>query len=536
MPGGSVLRWLDRDGRPHEWSCPKRLVHGDGNAIAAELEDAGLTCGTGRIAHEQLKRFIGAVRTSNRLRCVDRTGWHSTAGGPVFLLPGGQTFGPGAGNVILQRERVGGGDAFQAAGTLQTWQHEVARYAIGNDRLLLFTSVEFAGPLLDLVSEANGGIHLFGGSQTGKTTVLRVAASVYGRADEGGQLRDWRATANGLEGVAAENNDLVLHLDEIGQALGQEVAQSVYMLANGGGKSRAARDGSARQRRVWRGFVLSTGEMPLAVKIAEAGRRPMAGQEVRLVSLRSDAGAGLGVFQNIHGMKDAGTLVSHLREATRTHYGTAGPAFLAALAAERASDPEGLTEALKAMRDGFVAKQLPATADGQVRSVCARFGLIAAAGELARGFGVVPWPEGEATQAVASCFQAWLADRGGFGASEDAEVIRQVRAFIEAHGTSRFEETDDDENNGISHEMRTINRAGFRRRDGDGWQYLILPEAWRNEVCRGIDHKRAAKVLLSRNLLMPDADGRPDRKETIRNYGRPRVYVVSGTILGAGDE
>ena len=531
---GLVLRWLDRDGRSHEWSCPKRLVHGDGNAIAGELENAGLACGTSRVAHEHLKRFIGAVRTSRRLRCVDRTGWHLTDGGPVFLLPGGDAFGPGAASVILQRDRVGTGDAFRSAGTLETWQSEVARYTIGNDRLVLFTSAAFAGPLLDVVSEPSGGIHLFGGSQTGKTTALRCAASVWGRADPDGQLRDWRATSNGLEGVAAETCDLALCLDELGQADGREASAAAYMLANGGGKSRAARDGSARQRRIWRVAVLSTGEMPLAVKIAESGRRAMAGQEVRLVSLASDAGAGMGVFQNIHDMKSAGTLAVHLREATRTHYGTAGRVFLAKLAAERTGDPVGLAEALKEMRDGFVAQHAPYDADGQVRSVCARFGLIAAAGELARSFGVVPWPGGEATMAAANCFNSWLAERGGSGAGEDADAVRQVRAFIEAHGASRFEEIGGDI--AAVSEMRTINRAGFRRRDGEGWQYLILPEAWRNEVCRGIDHKRVAAVLISRELLTPDADGRPDRKETIRGHGRLRVFVINGGILRGSDE
>jgi uncharacterized protein (DUF927 family) len=208
------------------------------------------------------------------------------------------------------------------------------------------------------------------------------------------------------------------------------------------------------------------------------------------------------------------------------------------LVAERANAPEGLAEALKLMRDNFVTSNLPLAADGQVRSVCARFGLIAAAGELARGFGVVPWPEGEATRAAASCFQTWLADREGSGAGEDAEIIRQIRGFFEAHGTSRFEEIsgDTESQSDAAREMRTINRVGFRWRDGDGWEYLVLPEAWRSEVCRGLDHKRAAGVLISRKLLTPDADGRPDRKESIRNHGRPRVYVISGAILGAIDE
>ena len=397
--------------------------------------------------------------------------------------------------------------------------------------MTLLLSAAFAAPLLDIVSEASGGAHLFGGSQTGKTTALRCAASVWGKGDNDGCLRDWRATSNGLEGVAAETNDLFLPLDELGQADARELPATIYMLANGGGKSRATRDGSARPRRVWRSIILSTGEVPLAVKIAESGKRVMAGQEVRLISLRGDAGAGLGVFQHLHGTMDAASLANHLREAARTHYGTAGQAFLTKLCAERDGDPEGLADAIATMRKNFVAANCPGDADGQVRSVCARFALFAAAGELARSFGVVPWPEGEASDAAAACFRAWLAERGGSGPAEDAEVVHQVRAFIEAHGNARFEEI----GGPIESEIRTLNRVGFRRREASGCHYLILPEAWRSEVCRGVDPKRAADVLALRGMLIPDTD-RPDRKESIPRHGRKRVYVVTDAILAGGDE
>jgi putative DNA primase/helicase len=260
----------------------------------------------------------------------------------------------------------------------------------------------------------------------------------------------------------------------------------------------------------------------------------MAGQDVRLVSLRGDAGVGLGIFQDTHGMKDAGTFARHLQDTTQAHFGTAGRAFLTKLTAERGSDPEGLVEAVKVMRDAFVASHLPCGADGQVRSVCARFGVVAAAGELARVFGIVLWPEGEATRASAACFKSWLADRGGSGAAEDVKAMRQVRAFIAAHDTSRFEEISDD--SGPPSDLRTFNRAGFRRRGPNGWTYLIFPEVWRDDVCRGLDHQRTAKLLTSRNLLTPDADGRPDRKESVPTHGRPRFFVVVGTILEASDE
>ncbi len=76
---GIAIEWFDHDRRQHVWSCPNRLLHLDGNAVAAELADAGLTCGTSKEAHEMLKQFLGSLRTSHRLQSVERTGWHATS-------------------------------------------------------------------------------------------------------------------------------------------------------------------------------------------------------------------------------------------------------------------------------------------------------------------------------------------------------------------------------------------------------------------------------------------------------------------------
>lgn len=67
-----------------------------------------------------------------------------------------------------------------------------------------------------------------------------------------------------------------------------------------------------------------------------------------------------------------------------------------------------------------------------------RFGLVAAAGEMAISLEILPWPEGEALEAAHACFQAWLDNRGGTGAHEMRAIISQVKYFIEKHGESRF--------------------------------------------------------------------------------------------------
>ena len=143
------------------------------------------------------------------------------------------------------------------------------------------------------------------------------------------------------------------------------------MLANESGKLRMTKNITARPTASWCIMFLSTGEMTLAQKMTEAGKRAMTGTENRLVNIRADAGAGLGVFETLHGFDEPALLADHLRHAAATFYGTAGRAFLAKLVATRADDPDGFYELVKGLRQQFISDHLPVGSDGQVRSVWA---------------------------------------------------------------------------------------------------------------------------------------------------------------------
>ena len=107
----------------------------------------------------------------------------------------------------------------------------MARLAQGNSRLVFALSVAFAGPLANVAGEDSGGFHIRGGTSIGKSTALKVAASVWG--DPVAYPRLWRATANGLEGLAALHNDGLLILDELSQIDPKEAGEAAYLLANG---------------------------------------------------------------------------------------------------------------------------------------------------------------------------------------------------------------------------------------------------------------------------------------------------------------
>jgi uncharacterized protein (DUF927 family) len=248
---------------------------------------------------------------------------------------------------------------------------------------------------------------------------------------------------------------------------------------------------------------------------------------VRLLNLPGDAGAGFGVFQDLHGAPDAGAFADGLRKAAVTYYGTAGPAFLGALVRERANDGARLAANLKRARDQSLKKWVPKDSNSQVRTAAVRFSLIGTAGELARAYGVLPWPKGEALRAARACFTSWLAARGGHGSAEAAQVLEMLELFLAQHGASRFESLKRGPD-----EQKVINRAGFVQEITAGQQFLIFPSVWRGEIFKGMDAAAAARTASTAGYLTPGSDGKMSRLVRIPGHGPTRLYVISGRILG----
>lgn len=381
--------------------------------------------------------------------------------------------------------------------------------------------VAFAGPLLEPAGEESGGFHARGASSSGKTTMLKVAASVWGNPSQ--YCRLWRATTNGLEGLAALHNDGLLILDELGQVNPREAGEAAYMLANGRGKARAARDGTARQSTTWRSLFLSAGEESLFALMEQAGRRPTPGQELRLADFDADAGAGMGALESLNEHANSAELAAALKDAAGRFYGSVGAEWLRWLVEERPN-------LAMFIRDGvrqFVEERAKTDTTGQIERVARRFGLVAVAGELATHAGLTGWREGEAEQAVGKCFEAWRESFGrGTGNKESRAHLAQVKAFFELHGGSRFQDE------GSNDDQRIMNRAGFVRTTEGGREFLVLPQVFRTDVCKGFDHNAVVRTLKNKGWLIPGRDGRNQQKPRITALGKKTawVYIISEKI------
>ncbi|MGI9450211.1 MAG: DUF927 domain-containing protein, partial [Geminicoccaceae bacterium] len=512
---GRLLRVTDRDGITHDWPMPMAMLASDGADYRRQLLSLGLELAPGGVNRNALQSYITVWQPVEKARCVDRIGWS----GRNFVLPDA-TFCTTIGEKILLQTRHAA-PRYALAGSLDEWHRDVARPAIGNSRLVFGLSAAFAGPLLHPMGEESGGFHVKGGSSIGKTTILRVAVSVWGCTLDG-----WRTTDNAAEGLARNAADALLCLDEIGQAESRAVEALAYMLGNERGKARMKRDGTNRQPITWRVLFLSTGEIGLADKLGEHGRRARAGQEVRVVEIPADAGQGLGVFETLHGFEDGDRLARHLKDASERNKGHAARLFLKELIANFDQALDAVAES----RQSWLAKHLPDNPDSQVRRVAGRFALAAAAGELAASLGVLPWELGEANRAAATCFKDWLAGRGGHGPAELREGLRQVRLFLEQHGASRFEDVEPVENH-----RTLINRAGFRRKHGNAWDYLVMPEVWRNEICKGFDPAMIAGAMIDHGWMEPGEGNNRSKKESLPGIGQKRVYVIKSDFLTSDD-
>ncbi len=496
---GLMLEWADPDGKKHTWPMPIELLFRQGADWYSALASGGWFGNP--VARKKLVDFLSAVRPVRRIRCVPRTGWDKAA----YILPDAVYGNTSGESVVLQSAHHG--DLYHTSGTLNDWK-EIAALSIGNSRLSFALCAAFAGPLLRLAGLEGGGFSFEGGSSSGKTTALQIAASVWGGPEH---VRSWRATDNGLENIAVLHNDNVLILDEVGQVNGKVLAECAYMLANGQGKGRSSREGHLRKSHSWRLLFLSSGELGLADKLAENGLKSRGGQEVRFVGLPVDTS----MLTELHGFPHAGAVVSRLKELTAIHYGHAGRAFL-----HKLTEPDTMTTVLSELQPALantVNRLVPAGSDGQVRRVAQRFALCGLAGGLAVQMEILP-PDFDAPGCAERCFHDWLAARGGIGASEDAAILAAVRLFIEQHGASRFQDMDT--------QMSTcVNRVGFRRNVRGVTEYIVLPESFRAEIIRGFSPRRAAAVLRNAGWLHLSDDKNTTKRE-LPGMGRVRTYVL----------
>ena len=226
-------------------------------------------------------------------------------------------------------------DAYEAVrteGSFETWKATAAR--VMDDRQYLPARILMAGSIASVVlrwtCQQPFMVHMWSAeSATGKSVSMMLAASIWANPELGRYVRSMNATKVANEQLAGFCNNLPLFLDELQTVQrGVDFDEIIYMLCEGTGKARGAKDGGLREQARWLNVIITNGEQPISLE-------SRAGAANRVISIETSGAVIPGDM-------------SEFADTLRGNYGHAGKMVL-----ERIQSVPEFTDKIRAMYQGM---------------------------------------------------------------------------------------------------------------------------------------------------------------------------------------
>lgn len=293
------LQWRNR-GRIVSEVVPARVISESKSII--ELSDKGLPVNTNNAGEliRYFDRFLGA----NELPLFDAVERLGHVKGQ-FIHPETADV-----NIIaLDQGEEQVKKAISTRGTLDEWKKNVWDRISDQPVAVFYTMASFASILVEPLRQDPFIVDLASQTSRGKTTALRVAASVWG---SGKLVNEFNSTAVSIERKAAFLNSFPLFLDDSRKAEDSLLKSFVYRFSGGTSKGRGSVQGSQKSYS-WRNILLSTGEVSLLDHEAVSNKGGTAGRVIPL---------------NMDPLKRDLDNVIALNHSVEDYYGSAGVAFV----------------------------------------------------------------------------------------------------------------------------------------------------------------------------------------------------------------
>ncbi len=290
-----ALGWPTASGRWQSLPAPRSKVADARALVSLASHDAPVNSNNAR----DLVQFLADFEAANagvlpEARVSGRMGWHGSAAERCFLwgrnliqVGGIEHTGafeaqaparwePGRIHLLVDDPGVRGlAEGYRAGGSWAGWV-ETFEAVLGFPKVVLGVYAALVPPLMGVLPTlSNFIVDWCGETSQGKTTTLRMAASVWGCPDERGAgiLYSWDATRVFVERAAALADYLPLFLDDTKRARRPEdVGRTLYDFASGVGRGRGSLRAVQRTTRA-HGVLLSTGEAPATSFTNDGGTR-----------------------------------------------------------------------------------------------------------------------------------------------------------------------------------------------------------------------------------------------------------------------
>ena len=165
--------------------------------------------------------------------------------------------------------------AVHSKGTLEEWAEYIAPLRKQSLYLQIVLATAFASVLISKVKTLPFVLHLWGGTGTGKTVALKVAASVWGNPEK--YMLTLNGTTNALMGTAALLHDLPLLADEL-QTIKldtnfQNYDKIIMQLTEGKDRARLTQQSTLKEQKTWNNCFIFTGEEPITQSNSGGGTK-----------------------------------------------------------------------------------------------------------------------------------------------------------------------------------------------------------------------------------------------------------------------
>lgn len=164
-------------------------------------------------------------------------------------------------------------ESVKTHGSEKKWLETAAEIrANGNGIPQTVLAASFASAMVEPLGGLPFFVHLWGGTETGKTVSLMLAASVWANPKMGVYIHTFNSTAVAQELSAGFVNSMPLILDEL-QIIKdrRDFDKMIYQLAEGVGRARGSKEGGVRKVPQWKNCILTTGEQPILNESSNGG-------------------------------------------------------------------------------------------------------------------------------------------------------------------------------------------------------------------------------------------------------------------------
>ena len=158
-------------------------------------------------------------------------------------------------------------NAVRSSGSYEKWLDVMRKMRAEKGYGRLFLAASFASVILEPCGLLPFFVHAWGGTETGKTVGLMIAASVWGSPKLGDYITTFNSTLVGQEMLASLLNSMPTCVDELqiqSSAGVKDFDKIIYQLTEGVGRTRGAKAGGLQRINTWKNCIITNGEHPIS--------------------------------------------------------------------------------------------------------------------------------------------------------------------------------------------------------------------------------------------------------------------------------